>query len=165
MLGLTAVVCGTSFGILLCLCRLYGPKAVRIVAVIYIDLFRAIPVLVVIVLIYYALPFVGVTFSSFTSASLSLILVLAAFTAEVFRSGIESVPAGQPEAALSLGLTFWQVVFKVILPQAIKVATPPQTSNVVATVKGHVAGIRGGDARSAEAGDRLAGPCSPTRRR
>ena len=135
LLGSTAVVCGTSFGILLCLCRLYGPKIVRILAVIYIDLFRAIPVLVVIVLIYYALPFVGVTFSSFTSASLALVLVLAAFTAEVFRSGIESVPAGQPEAALSLGLKFWQVVFKVILPQAIKVATPPQTSNVVATVK------------------------------
>ena len=134
-LGLTAVVCGTSFGILLCLGRLYGPTVVRIVAIVYIDLFRAIPVLVVIVLIYYALPFVGVTFSSFTSASLALVLVLAAFTAEVFRSGIESVPPGQPEAALSLGLTFWQVVFKVILPQAIKVATPPQTSNIVATVK------------------------------
>jgi polar amino acid transport system permease protein len=135
LLGFTAVVCGTVLGVLLCLCRLYGPKLLRILAVVYIDLFRAIPVLVVIVLIYYALPFVGVTFSSFTSASLALVLVLAAFTAEVFRAGIESVPAGQTEAALSLGLKFWQAVFKVILPQAIKVATPPQTSNVVATVK------------------------------
>ena len=135
LLGITAVICGTAIGIALCLCRLYGPKVLRILAVIYIDLFRAIPVLVVIVLIYYALPFLGVTFSSFTSASLALMLVLAAFTAEVFRAGIESVPAGQSEAALSLGLRFWQVVLKVVLPQAVKVATPPQTSNMVSIIK------------------------------
>ena len=135
LLGATAAVLGTLFGIGLCLLRLYAPKPLRLLAVIYIDLFRAVPVLVVIVLIYYALPFVGVTFSSFTSASLALVLVLAAFTAEVFRAGIESVPGGQTEAALALGLHFWQVVLKVILPQAMKVAVPPQTSNLVSIVK------------------------------
>ena len=135
LLGLVAVFFGTALGILLCLGRLYGPKPVRVLAVIYIDLFRAIPVLVVIVLIYYALPFVGVTLSSFTSASLALVLVLAAFTSEVFRAGIESIPAGQSEAAAALGLHFWQAIWKVILPQAVRVATPAQTSNIVATVK------------------------------
>ncbi|MCW6510019.1 amino acid ABC transporter permease [Lichenifustis flavocetrariae] len=135
LLGLVAVFFGTALGILLCLGRLYGLKPVRMLAVIYIDLFRAIPVLVVIVLIYYALPFVGVTLSSFTSASLALVLVLAAFTSEVFRAGIESIPAGQSEAAAALGLHFWQAIWKVILPQAIRVATPAQTSNIVATVK------------------------------
>lgn len=135
LLGATAAVLGTLFGIGLCLLRLYAPKPLRLAAVVYIDLFRAVPVLVVIVLIYYALPFVGVTFSSFTSASLALVMVLAAFTAEVFRAGIESVPGGQTEAALALGLHFWQVVLKVILPQAMKVAVPPQTSNLVSIVK------------------------------
>ena len=135
LLGATAAVLGTLFGIGLCLLRLYAPRPLRLAAVIYIDLFRAVPVLVVIVLIYYALPFVGVTFSSFTSASLALVMVLAAFTAEVFRAGIESVPGGQTEAALALGLHFWQVVLKVILPQAMKVAIPPQTSNLVSIVK------------------------------
>lgn len=135
LLGATAVVCGTLAGIVLCLVRLYGPRALRVMALVYIDLFRAIPVLVVIVLIYYALPFLGVTLSSFTSASLALILVLAAFTAEVFRAGIESIPAGQAEAALALGLKFRQVVRTVILPQALRVATPPQTSNVVSIIK------------------------------
>lgn len=135
LLGATAAVLGTLFGIGLCLLRLYAPKPLRLLAVVYIDLFRAVPVLVVIVLIYYALPFVGVTFSSFTSASLALVMVLAAFTAEVFRAGIESVPGGQTEAALALGLHFWQVVLKVILPQAMKVAIPPQTSNLVSIVK------------------------------
>ena len=135
LLGATAAVLGTLFGVALCLCRLYAPKSLRVAAIIYIDLFRAVPVLVVIVLIYYALPFVGVTLSSFTSASLALVLVLAAFTAEVFRAGIESVAAGQTEAALALGLHFWQVVLKVVLPQALRVAMPPQTSNLVSIVK------------------------------
>jgi len=135
LLGVTVVVCGTLLGIALCLWRLYGPKVPRMLCVIYIDLFRAIPVLVVIVLIYYALPFVGVTLSSFTSASLALILVLSAFTAEVFRAAIESIPSGQAEAALALGLKFRQVVRTVILPQALRVATPPQTSNVVSVIK------------------------------
>lgn len=135
LLGVTAVVCGTLFGVVLCLVRLYGAKALQVLAIIYIDLFRAIPVLVVIVLIYYALPFVGVTFSSFTSASLALILVLAAFTAEVLRAGIQSIPRGQAEAALALGLRFRQVIWKVILPQAARVAIPPQTSNMVSIIK------------------------------
>ena len=135
LLGITAVVCGTLLGIALCLWRLYGPKVPRMLCIIYIDLFRAIPVLVVIVLIYYALPFVGVTLSSFTSASLALILVLSAFTAEVFRAAIESIPGGQGEAALALGLKFRQVVRTVILPQALRVATPPQTSNIVSVIK------------------------------
>ncbi len=135
LLGVTAVVCGTLLGIALCLWRLYGPKVPRMLCIIYIDLFRAIPVLVVIVLIYYALPFVGVTLSSFTSASLALILVLSAFTAEVFRAAIESIPGGQAEAALALGLKFRQVVRTVILPQALRVATPPQTSNIVSVIK------------------------------
>ncbi len=135
LLGATAIVGGTLLGAALCLLRLYGPRALRVLAVIYIDLFRAIPVLVVIVLIYYALPFVGVTLSSFTSASLSLALVFAAFTAEVLRSGIESVAPGQAEAALALGLHFGQVVRTVILPQAVRVAIPPQTGNMVSVVK------------------------------
>jgi polar amino acid transport system permease protein len=135
LLGLTAVVFGTIAGVGLSLLRLYGAKPLRIAAMIYIDFFRAIPVLVVIVLIYYALPFFGITFSSFSSASLSLVLVFSAFTAEVIRAGIQSIPSGQAEAAQALGLKFWQVIVKVILPQAIRVVVPPQTGNVVAAIK------------------------------
>ncbi len=109
--------------------------AVRALAFLYIDLFRALPVLVVLVLIYYALPFVGITFSSFTAAALALSLVLGAFTAEVLRAGIQSIPAGQSEAAQALGLTFWQAMRKVVLPQAVRVVIPPQTSNMVSIVK------------------------------
>jgi polar amino acid transport system permease protein len=119
----------------LCIARLYGPRLPRVLAVGFIDIFRSLPILVVLVLIYYALPFVGIRFNSFTSASLALSMVLAAYTAEVFRAGIEAIPKGQFEAADALGLSFPVVLWKVILPQAVRIATPAQTSNCVAIAK------------------------------
>jgi polar amino acid transport system permease protein len=134
-LAVSAIVLGTLAGLLVCIARLYGPKPLRILAVGFIDIFRALPILVVLIVIYYALPFVGIRLDSFTSATLALSIVLAAFTAEVLRAGIKSVPAGQFEAADALGLPFRVTLFKVIIPQAIRIATPPQTSNCIAIAK------------------------------
>ena len=124
-----------ALGLVVCILRLYAPLPVRLAATAFIDAFRALPVLVVLILIYYALPFVGVRLSSFASATIGLSLVFAAFTAEVIRAGIESVPKGQFEAAQALGLPFRLTLFKVILPQALRVAIPPQTSNCVSLFK------------------------------
>lgn len=135
MLGCAAIFFGGIAGLLICLMRLYGSKAVRLVAIGYIDILRAMPILVLLILIYYALPFVGIRFSSFTSATLALSMVLAAFTAEVLRAGIESIPRGQFEAASALGLPFWTAMRKVILPQALRVVVPPLTSNCVSIYK------------------------------
>ena len=135
MLGVASIVFGSFFGLLLCFMRLYAPKPLQYLAIAYIDVFRALPILVVLILIYYALPFVGLSFSSFTSATLALSMVLAAFTAEVCRAGIETVPKGQFEAASSLGLPFWQTMRMIVLPQAIRVMIPPLTSNCISTFK------------------------------
>jgi polar amino acid transport system permease protein len=135
LLGATAIVLGGLLGVAVCLVRLYAPRAFRLLAIAYIDVLRAVPVLVVLILIYYALPFVGISFSSFTSASLALVLVLSAFTAEVVRAGIESTPKGQFEAAQALGLSFTLTMWKVILPQAIRIVIPPHTSNCVSIMK------------------------------
>lgn len=135
MLGCASIIFGGIAGLLLCLMRLYGSRPVRLVAIAYIDILRAMPILVLLILIYYALPFVGVRFSSFTSATLALSMVLAAFTAEVCRAGIESIPRGQFEAASALGLSFWMTMRKVILPQALRVVIPPLTSNCVSIYK------------------------------
>ncbi len=134
-LAVTAMVLGTVAGVLICVGRLYGPKPIRLLAIGFIDIFRALPILVVLIVIYYALPFVGIRLNSFTSATLALSIVLAAFTAEVFRAGIMAIPPGQFEAARSLGLPFTVTLFKVVIPQAIRIATPPQTSNCIAIVK------------------------------
>ncbi|WP_028028348.1 amino acid ABC transporter permease [Gemmobacter nectariphilus] len=135
LLGAVAILCGTALGIGISLMRLYAPKPLRWLAVIYTDLMRALPVLVVLILIYYALPFAGLVLSSFTAAAVALSLVLAAYAAEVVRAGIQAVPKGQFEAASALGLSFWTTMRKVILPQAIRLVIPPHASNCVSVIK------------------------------
>lgn len=135
LLGFTAILFGSALGVLVALARLFAPKPVRLLAVAFIDLMRALPVLVVLILIYYALPFAGITFSSFTAAAIALSLVLSAYTAEVVRAGIEAVPKGQFEASSALGLRFWVMMRKVILPQAVRLVIPPHASNCVSIIK------------------------------
>ena len=135
LLGLLAIGIGIPVGLVISLIRLYAPKPFRWLAIGYIDIFRAMPVLVVLILIYYALPFVGIRFSSWVSATLAFTFIMSAYSAVVFRSGIESIPKGQFEAAHALGLTFLQTLYKVILPQAMRVVIPPATSNCVSMFK------------------------------
>lgn len=135
LLGCVTIVIGTIAGLLLCLVRLYAIRPIQLLAIVYIDVFRALPILVLLILVYYALPFVGIRLDSFTSATMALSMVLAAFTAEVCRAGIQNVPKGQFEAAASLGMPFWKSMRKIILPQAIRVIIPPLTSNSISVFK------------------------------
>ena len=135
LLSAMSICAGTAVGLLVSLVRLYAPKALRVLAIIYIDLLRAMPMLVVLILIYYALPFLGIRFTSWTSAVLAFSMVMSAYSAEVFRAGIEGVPAGQFEAAAALGMPFAQTLRLVVLPQAIKAIVPPMTGNCVSMFK------------------------------
>ncbi len=135
LLGLMSIAIGVPVGLAISLVRLYAPRPLRLLSVGYIDIFRAMPVLVVLILIYYALPFVGIRLSSWTSALAAFSIVMAAYSAEVFRSGIQSVPKGQFEAAEALGLHFGLTLVKVVLPQALRVVIPPMTSNCVSMFK------------------------------
>ena len=134
-LGLTAIVLGLAGGLSLALLRLYAPTPIRAIAIAYIDVFRAIPLLVLLIVIYYALPFVGLRFSPFTSATMALSLVSAAYSAEILRAGIEGVPRGQFEAARALGLSRVRQMTDIILPQAVKLVIPPITSNAINVMK------------------------------
>ncbi len=134
-LAFTTITFGGMLGVAICLVRLYAPRPLRWLAIAYIDVFRALPILVLLVLVYYALPFMGIRLSSFFAAVTALGLVFSAFTAEVFRAGIEAIPPGQTEAAESLGLPFRVIIWKIVLPQALKIAIPPHTSNAVAIAK------------------------------
>lgn len=134
-LGVVSIVIGVSAGLVISLIRLYAPKPLQLLMVAYIDIMRAMPMLVVLILIYYALPFVGISFSAWWSAILGFSIVLAAYSAEVFRSGIESVPRGQFEAAAALGIPFLITLYKVVLPQAVRIVIPPTTSNCVSMFK------------------------------
>ena len=136
-LGLAAlsIVCGASIGLVAALVRLYAVKPLRWLAVVYIDVFRAMPMLVILILIYYALPFLGVRLSSWASAVTAFSAVMGAYSAEVYRAGIEGVPRGQFEAAAALGLPFVLTLRKVILPQALRAVIPPMTGNCVSMFK------------------------------
>ena len=101
LLGVVSIALGLVGGLLLALLRLYSYAPVRALARIYIDIMRSIPLLVLLVLIYYALPFVGIRLSSFAAAASALSLVSCAYSAEIFRSGIEAIPRGQFEASAS----------------------------------------------------------------
>jgi polar amino acid transport system permease protein len=135
LLGLVSIVAGLISGLLMALVRLYAPAPLRLLARVYIDVFRSIPLLVLLVLVYYALPFVGVRFSSFTAAALALSMVSCAYTAEIFRAGIEAIPRGQFEAADAMGLSFFSSMRDVILPQAFRIVVPPLTSNCINVLK------------------------------
>ncbi|MDR6900583.1 amino acid ABC transporter permease [Rhizobium miluonense] len=134
-LGVVSILIGVTGGLIISLIRLYAPKPLQLLAIAYIDIMRAMPMLVVLILIYYALPFVGISFSAWWSAILGFSIVLAAYSAEVFRSGIESVPRGQFEAAAALGIPFLITLYKVVLPQAVRIVIPPTTSNCVSMFK------------------------------
>jgi polar amino acid transport system permease protein len=137
LLGASTIVLGSALGLVVCLIRLYAPRPLRLLAVLYVDIIRAMPVLVLLILIYFALPFAGraFTLNPFPAALLALSLAMGAYTAEVVRAGIQAVPKGQFEAASALGIGFWTTLRKVVLPQAMRVVIPPHVSNCVSVVK------------------------------
>ena len=134
-IGLTSIVCGLAGGLFLAIARLYAPTFFQILLRIYIDIFRSIPLLVLLIIVYYALPFVGIRLSPFLSAVTALSLVSAAYTAEIFRAGIEAIPRGQFEASAALGLSNRHTMIDVILPQAIRIVIPPLTNNCINVLK------------------------------
>jgi len=134
-LGGLSILLGLILGLILALLRLYAPSWVRWPVRLYTDIFRSIPLLVLLIVIYYALPFVGMRLSAFASATMALSLVSGAYTAEIFRAGIEAIPKGQFEASRALGLSPVHMMGDVVLPQAIRIVIPPLTNNSINVVK------------------------------
>lgn len=134
-LGLVSIVAGLLLGLFVALTRIYGFAPLQLVAKIYIDVFRSIPLLVLLIVVYYALPFVGIRLSPFMSAACALTVVSGAYTAEIFRAGIEAIPRGQFEASQALGLSFRHMMSDVVLPQAVRIVIPPLTNNSINVIK------------------------------
>lgn len=135
LLGVVSIIAGLILGLFVSLIRIYAIRPVSIIAKIYIDVFRSIPLLVLLIVVYYALPFVGVSMSPFMSAATALTLVSGAYTAEIFRAGIEAIPRGQFEASQALGLSYRHMMSDVVLPQAVRIVIPPLTNNCINVMK------------------------------
>jgi polar amino acid transport system permease protein len=140
-LELTAIsmALGAVFGVLLAVLRVYGRGLLYplyLLASAYVHFFRGTPLLVQVMAIYYGLPTLGIRFTPFISGLLALTLNTAAYQAEYFRGAIQSVRAGQMQAALALGLTRLQAIRYVILPQALRLVIPPWSNELIYMVKG-----------------------------
>jgi polar amino acid transport system permease protein len=139
-LAALVIVSGLVAGLALALLRSLGFRPVNLLIVFMVDLFRALPPLVIIVFIYFGLPAVDLAPSGFVSTWMSLTLVLMAFAEEIFWAGIISIPKGQWEAARSTGLSYGQTLINVVLPQAIRLTIPPLTNRTIAITKGTALG-------------------------
>jgi polar amino acid transport system permease protein len=129
------VVSGLLLGLLLASLRAYRVMAVNVLIVIFVDVFRSLPPLVAILIIYFGLPSVGVNLPSFVVLWLVLSFVLAAFAEEIFWAGITSTAKGQWDAARSTGLSFSEALVFVVMPQAIRLGVPPLTNRTIAITK------------------------------
>ena len=130
------IVSGLFLGLALALLRSLGLRPVNLLIIFVVDLFRALPPLVIIVFIYFGLPAEGVKNWGFIATWLSLTFVLMAFSEEIFWAGITSIPKGQWEAARSTGLSYGQALMNVVLPQALRLTIPPLTNRTIAITKG-----------------------------
>lgn len=140
ILAVLIVICGIAFGLVLAVIRAVGIRPLNWLIIFTVDLFRALPPLVIIVLIYFGLPNAGISPSSFFTTWIALTLVLMAFAEEIFWAGITAVPRGQWEAARSTGLGFAITLLYVVLPQAVRLTIPPLTNRAIAITKGTALG-------------------------
>jgi polar amino acid transport system permease protein len=136
LLSVASVVCSFALGLAVALGRMYGPAWLRAPLVFYIDSMRAIPVFVVLVWIYFAVPIIsGYSFDPFWAALTGITIHVAAYVAEVVRAGITSIRKGQIQAGLAIGMSGAQIVRKVLLPQATVRMLPAFGSIVSVTIK------------------------------
>lgn len=133
--ALAVVITGILLGLMLAVIRAFRVVAVNALIVILVDMLRALPPLVLILLVYFGLPNIGISLPSFAVLWLVLALVLAAFAEEIFWAGILSIPKGQWEAARSTGLGFVGTLAYIILPQAVRLTLPPLTNRTIAITK------------------------------
>ena len=126
-----SLIIGTIFAIM----EVLPSKVMRVIGHAYVEIMRNIPLLVITMFFYLVIPMYVVKINGFTAGTIGLTLYTSAFIAETIRSGIQSVSNGQMEGARSTGMTYWQAMRYIILPQAFKIVIPPLGNQFVNLVK------------------------------
>ena len=134
-LCLVVIPLGIAAGLVLAALHSLRHRWLNVLLIVYVDLFRAFPPLVLLVFVYYGLPHLGIMLSPFLAVVLALMLNTSSYYGEILRAGIESVPRGQWEAARSTGLGRVQTMRHVVLPQAVRSVLPDLVSNTLEVVK------------------------------
>ena len=124
-----------GLGLFMAVVRVFGPPVAAWPVLAFIEVIRGTPLLIQLFIIFYGLPSIGIRFSPLWAAVIGLGLNYAAYEAENYRAGIQSIPRGQLDAALALGLTRVQTIRKIVLPQAVRLVIPPVTNDFIALLK------------------------------
>ncbi len=134
-ISILSMMLAVGLGLILAIMRLYGNTWLQRISTAYIEIYRGTPLLIQLYILYYGLPNIGITLSAFAAAILGLGMNYAAYEAEIYRAGIQSIPKGQTEAALSLGMSKRLALKRIILPQALHITIPPMTNDFIALFK------------------------------
>ncbi|TGR72441.1 amino acid ABC transporter permease [bacterium M00.F.Ca.ET.194.01.1.1] len=134
-LTLLSFALGLALGLVTAVARLFGPGPVSALARFYVWIIRGTPLLVQLFVIFYGLPSIGVLLDAFPAALIGFTLNVGAYTSEIIRAAISSVPKGQWEAAYSTGMNWQQAMRRTILPQAARVSVPPLSNSFISLVK------------------------------
>ncbi|WP_438833300.1 amino acid ABC transporter permease [Aeromonas oralensis] len=134
-LTLITFVLGIVLGLSVALARLYGPAPLVMLVRFYVWLIRGTPLLVQLFLIFYGLPSAGIVLDAFTAAVIGFTLNIGAYSSEIIRATLAAIPKGQWEAAYSIGMNWPQMMWRVILPQAARIAVPPLSNTFISLVK------------------------------
>ncbi|RPH80143.1 MAG: ABC transporter permease subunit [Planctomycetaceae bacterium] len=139
--GMTIALSAISFplaialGILIATGRLYGPGWVRAPLAFYVEFLRGTPLMLQLYFIFFLLPELGIVIPPFPTAVLGLAINYSAYESEIYRAGLQAIPAGQLEAALSLGMSRRQSLRRIIVPQAFRIVIPPMVNDFIAMFK------------------------------
>ncbi|EKF34927.1 MULTISPECIES: amino acid ABC transporter permease [Bacillus] len=135
LISFVSMFFGTILGFFIALARMANSWVLRLPARLYISFMRGVPILVILFILYFGFPYIGIEFTAVTAAIIGFSFNSAAYIAEINRAALSSVPNGQVEAAKSLGLSYWQTMRGVILPQSVRIALPPLTNVMLDLIK------------------------------
>ncbi|KQT46282.1 cysteine ABC transporter permease [Aureimonas sp. Leaf454] len=134
-LAILSFAFGLTIGFLVAVVRLFAPRPVAAVARFYVWFIRGTPLLVQLFVIFYGLPSLGILIDAFPAALIGFSLSVGAYTSEIIRAALSSIPKGQWEAAYAIGMTRRQAMVRTVVPQAIRVAVPPLSNSFISLVK------------------------------
>jgi len=135
VLSVLSMAVALALGLIIAFLRIYGPRPARSLATAYVEIYRGTPLLIQLFILYYGLPNIGIALTPIAAAIIGLGMNYAAYEAEVYRGGIEAVPRGQLEAALSLGMPRLLAFRRIIFPQAFRISLPSVTNDFISLLK------------------------------
>ncbi|ARF66579.1 ABC transporter permease [Paenibacillus larvae subsp. pulvifaciens] len=135
LITIVSMFFGLIIGVVVAVARIKGNRPIQWLARAYVSIIRGTPALVQIFIVYYGLVDYGIALSSLTAAFVALSINVGAYLSETFRGAILSIPKGQTEAAYAAGMTSWQAMRRIILPQAARVAIPPMGNTFIGMLK------------------------------